>query len=156
MANFNVADFYYGAVLSKLFNNNILPALVEGDDDRQIYKLTTNDGEYRLFIKYRAKSRPGVHGQYRSWQFTFTSEDIDEIFGYISDGHNLLMALVCGEEGFNGSELAVLDRDDITQCLGGGKTSLTISRAKGEKAFRISMGGGRKNAIKIPSNRLVG
>ena len=35
MSKIKVADFYYGAVLSMLFNNHINPALVEGDDDRQ-------------------------------------------------------------------------------------------------------------------------
>jgi len=160
MAKFKMADFYYGSVLSMLFNNNIRnnirPALVEGDDDRRVYDLTTNDGSYKLFIKYRGKRHYSVNSGYRSWQFTFTSKDINEIFEYINNQHNLLLALVCGEKRLKDSELAVLNRDDIIKCgLGNGRTSLTISRVKNEKAFRISTGGGRENAIKIPSSRLL-
>jgi hypothetical protein len=44
MLRFKVADFYCNAVLSMLFNNKITHALVEGNDDRQVYDLTTNDG----------------------------------------------------------------------------------------------------------------
>lgn len=35
MSKTKVEDFFYGAVLSMLFNNHINPALVEGDDDRR-------------------------------------------------------------------------------------------------------------------------
>ena len=53
MSKIKVSDFYYGAVLSMLFNRHISPALVESDDDRQVYDLTTNKDNYRLYIKYR-------------------------------------------------------------------------------------------------------
>jgi len=156
MPKFKVADFYYGAVLSMLFNNNITPALVEGNNDRQIYDFTTDNGNFRLFIKYRSKGRLGSDGEYRSWQFTFTAGDLDEISKYLVEERHFRLALVCGEERLDDSELAILTPEEIEQCLGNGKTSLTISRARGEKAFRISIGGGRDNSIKIPSKRLVG
>lgn len=155
MSKFKVADFYYGAVLSMLFNNDIVPALVEANNDRQVYDFTTDNVDFRLFIKYRAKGRLGKNGEYRSWQFIFSKEDIAEIFEYLGLGYNLLLALVCGEEKLDESELAVLNSEEIKQCLGYGRTSFTISRAKGERAFRVSIGGGRDNSIKIPSNRLV-
>lgn len=56
MSKIKVADFYYGAVLSMLFNSKVNPALVESDENRQLYDLTTNDGSWRLYIKYRANS----------------------------------------------------------------------------------------------------
>lgn len=67
-----------------------------------------------------------------------------------------LLALVCGDENLNKSELAIMNIEDIRKCLSSNKTSFTISRIKGEKAYRVSMGGGRDNSIKIPSNRLIG
>ena len=39
MSKIKVADFYYGAVLSMLFNSKVNPALVESDENRQIYDL---------------------------------------------------------------------------------------------------------------------
>jgi hypothetical protein len=156
MSKFKVADFYYGAVLSMLFNRGISPALVESNNERQVYDFTTDNVDFRVFIKYRAQGRIGKNGDYRSWQFVFTAEDITKISEYLGEERNLLLALVCGEEKLDDSELAVINSEEIKQCLENGKTSITISRAKGEKAFRISLGGGRDNPIKIPSNRLIG
>lgn len=55
MVKVKLADFYYGVVLSMLFNKNITPALVESNDNRRICDLMTNNAEYRLYIKYRTK-----------------------------------------------------------------------------------------------------
>lgn len=153
MSKIKVADFYYGAVLSMLFNNHINPALVEGDDDRQVYDLTTDTGECRLFIKYRADKQETKTLDYNSWLFTFTDSDKSEIQSYIKSGYNLLLALVCGVEGLSNSEIAVVDKDQIKQLNGLGKSSITISRKKNERAYRISVGGGRENAMQIKTNR---
>lgn len=60
---------------------------------------------------------------------------------------------MCGQKGLSESEIAVLDKDQVKEILDLGKTSITISRKKNEKAFRISIGGGRNNSIQIKSNR---
>lgn len=57
MSKIKVADFYYGAVLSMLFNSHINPALVEGDDDRQVYDLTTDTRACRLFMNIELTSK---------------------------------------------------------------------------------------------------
>jgi hypothetical protein len=152
MSKIKVADFYYGAVLSMLFNSHINPALVEGDDDRQVYDFTTNTGEFRLFIKYRAEKQNTKTDDYSSWVFTLTESDKKEILGYI-DSRNLVVALVCGVLGLAESEIAVLNKDEIKQIIDLQKTSITISRKKNERAFRISIGGGRGNSIPIKANR---
>jgi len=153
MSKLKTADFYYGAVLSTLFNNGITPMLIEGGTNRQVYDFITDSTEFRLFVKYRSSGRDGENG-YKSWQFVFSSNDIAEIKQFISEGRNLSIGLVCGTKGLNDSEFAVLHCDEICLLLNSGKKSITISRIKGEKAFRLSIGGGRDNAIKIPSNRL--
>lgn len=153
MSKIKVADFYYGAVLSMLFNNHINPALVEGDDDRQVYDLTTDTGECRLFIKYRADKQDTKTLDYNSWLFAFTDSDKSEIQSYIESVYNLLLALVCGVEGLSNSEIAVVDKDQVKQLNGLGKSSITISRKKNERAYRISVGGGRENAMQIKTNR---
>ncbi|QAT48618.1 hypothetical protein EQM14_01810 [Caproiciproducens sp. NJN-50] len=153
MSKMKIADFYYGAVLSMLFNSHIKPALVEGDDDRQIYDLTTNTGECRFFIKYRADKENRKTEDYSSWVFNLTNSDKQEILSYIDNGYNLVLALVCGVAGLSDSEIAVIDKDQIKELLALGKSSITISIKKGEHAFRISVGGGRENAMKIKTNR---
>ncbi|WP_061213464.1 hypothetical protein [Syntrophomonas wolfei] len=67
--------------------------------------------------------------------------------------YNLLLALVCGVEGLSNSEIAVVDKDQIKQLNSLGKSSITISRKKNERAYRISVGGGRENAMQIKTNR---
>ncbi|MDD4390897.1 MAG: hypothetical protein PHW03_08925 [Eubacteriales bacterium] len=64
-----------------------------------------------------------------------------------------LLALVCGVEGLSNSEIAVVDKDQIKQLNSLGKSSITISRKKNERAYRISVGGGRENAMQIKTNR---
>ena len=153
MSKIKVADFYYGAVLSMLFNRHVNPALVESDDNRQIYDLTTNNGSCRLYIKYRADRIRTKTEDYNSWQFGFSQSEIDELKNYMNSNINLSMALVCGVEGLSESEIAVLDKKEIDELLKLDKTSITISRKKNERAYRISLGGGRSAAIQVKANR---
>lgn len=44
MGRMSQADFFFGAALSVLFNNKMVPALVENGSERRIYDVTTNDG----------------------------------------------------------------------------------------------------------------
>ena len=153
MSKIKVADFYYGAVLSMLFNNHINPALVESDENRRIYDLTTNSGDCRLYIKYRADKQNNKTEDYNSWQFVFTKSEINELKDYIERGFNLSMELVCGVEGFTDSEIATLDKGQIEKILSRNKESISISRKKSERAYRISLGGGRTAAMKVKANR---
>ncbi|KUO63251.1 MAG: hypothetical protein APF84_01795 [Gracilibacter sp. BRH_c7a] len=155
MSKIKVADFYYGAVLSMLFHNNIKPALVEGNDDRQVYDLTTNNTEFRLFIKYRTDKQNIITKDYNSWVFILSENDRKEILYYLDSGYNLIIALACGVKGLIDSELAMLDKHEIKQIIDLQKGSITISRRKNERSFRISIGGGRNSSIQIKANRFT-
>ncbi len=79
----------------------------------------------------------------------------EEILQELLANYPDLLALVCGEEKLYESEYAVLNSEKIKQSFENNKTSITISRVKGEKAFRTSVGGGRSKSIKISTNRLT-
>lgn len=81
------------------------------------------------------------------------SADVDNLQQYIDEGYNLNLALVCGAANFIESELAVLDKEQILQIFNLEKTSITISRKKGEKAYRIPTEGGRESGIKVKYSR---
>lgn len=118
MSIVRTADFYYGVALSALFNNSnkkISAALIMSDESRQLYNLTTNDSECRLFIKYRSGKTNTKTEDYYSWSFTLTDRDKSEIQTLLDKGNNLILALVCGVEGLTDSELALLDRNE-TPC----------------------------------------
>ena len=153
MANLKEADFYYGSVLSRLLCRNINPAIVENGNDRQIMKFTTNQGDFIMFLKYRSKPVTKKDG-YRSWEFTFSANDLTELRQFLSQPIHLSLGLVCADDKLDTSEYAVLHKTDIQSIFVLGKTSFTISRKKGEHAYRVFIGGGRSKAILIPSNRV--
>ena len=152
MSKIKVADFYYGAVLSMLFSHGIKPALVENSTDRQVYDIVTNNSEFRLFVKYRAKKTDTKKEGYSSWVFTIT-EDRAELQSYLDMDKNLIVALVCGEENLGESQLAVLDAEQIKQILDSGKTTINVTINKGECSFRIPMDRSREDGIKVKCSR---
>ncbi|MBQ8566949.1 MAG: hypothetical protein IJ445_05135 [Clostridia bacterium] len=154
MAKLLESDFYYGAILSTLLNNGICPMLIEGGTDRQVYDFTTNHKEFRLFAKYRSAPINTKTEGYCSWQFIFSEKDMDEIKAYLNSGKEFSIGLVCGADALNQSQYAVLKRKNIEELIKQGKTSVTLSRKKGERAFRISIGGGRENSLKIKANEI--
>ena len=62
------------------------------------------------------------------------------------------MALVCGEKVLGDSEIAVLDSKQIEDIIRLGKKSISLSKKKNEKAYRVSLGGGRDDAMQIKTN----
>ena len=141
MANLKEADFYYGSVLSGLLCRNINRAIVENDKDRQIMRFATD------------QPADTNDPTYRSWQFSFSPDDMPELRQFLSQSDHLSLGLVCADDKLDASEYAVLHKEDIQTLFDLGKTSFTISRKKGEKAYRIHIGGGRSRALHIPSNR---
>lgn len=152
MSKIKVADFYYGAVLSMLFSHGIKPALVENGADRQVYDITTNKSEFRLYVKYRANKTDTKKADYSSWVFTI-KDDTAELQSYINNGYKLIIALVCGEENLGESQLAVLDTEQITEIINAGKTTINVTIKKGERAFRIPIDRNRMEGIKVKCNR---
>lgn len=153
MARLTESDFYYGSILSMLFNNGICPMLIEGGADRQVYSFTTNQEDFRLFLKYRSFAAATKNDDYQSWQFVFSDADIEELRRFIAEDTHLSLGLVCGMKELKKSEYAVLHKEELLELLDAGKTSVTVSRKTGEKNFRVSVGGGRANAMQIPANR---
>jgi hypothetical protein len=64
-----------------------------------------------------------------------------------------VLALVCGIAGLSDSEFALIDKEQVKKLINLDKDSITISRRKHERAYRISIGGGRNNAMQITANR---
>ncbi|MBT1248690.1 hypothetical protein [Thermosipho sp. 1244] len=152
MANLKVADFYYGSVLSMLFNAGLTPTLIESSEERRIYKFSVDSGDILLFIKYRTKPNKTKDPDYKSWSFSLTKEDRVKIKQFLND-KLLRLVLVLGMEKLNKSELAILEPEDIKLIIISEKESFTITRRKNERAFRLILNGSRKNSLKIPTNR---
>ena len=151
MGRMSQADFFFGAALSVLFNNRMIPALVENGTERRIYDVVTNSGNYRIFMKYRTKPSTD-NNDLSSWQFMFNNEEVDDFRNNLNE--SILLILICGKEELKDSEMAVLDSTQIKQAIcDTRKTSITIGRKKHARNFYISMGGGRINDLLIKANR---
>lgn len=153
MSRITQADFYYGAVLSTLLNHKITPAYVESNQDSQIYDFSLNHVDFRLYAKYTKDRKNTTTKDYNSWQFGFSKSEIEEIKDYLEKDYNLVIVLVCGMKNLNESEIAVLDKEQIQELIGLNKESISISRKKNERYYRISIGGGRDNSIQIKANK---
>ena len=154
MSKLMESDFYYGAVLSTLLNNGICPMLIEGGADRQVYDFTTDEKEIRMFVKYRSAPIETKTEDYFSWQFVFSEKDLREINSYLKSNKEFSLGLVCGASKLNKSQYVVVEREVVEELFSQRKTSLTVSRRKNERYFRISIGGGRENSIKVKANRI--
>ncbi|NFI54973.1 hypothetical protein FDA48_00990 [Clostridium botulinum] len=115
-------DFYCGAFLSYLLNNNIVPALFEDKEDqnRKIYDFTTDAGDYRAYVKSSEKSSSNSRGDTCNiWTFVFTDNQIDEIkeLKEKTIGRELIFVFVCGQSKLTKSKIAAIPSDKIFQCI---------------------------------------
>lgn len=51
------ADLYFGSLLSLMINNGLTPAILEQGDKRNIYRVSTDKDDYKIFSKYRVLSK---------------------------------------------------------------------------------------------------
>jgi hypothetical protein len=130
MSNIKKSDFYYGSVLATLFSHNVVPALVENGESRRIYKFTTNNGDFII------------------------KDDISTLTEFINSKTNVLLALVCATEDLKNSELACLDSMDIKNILFSKKESITISRKRNKKFFKISVDRKVEDGWDVKANKL--
>jgi len=157
MAEIKMCDFYYGAVLSNLFNRNIVPALIENGDKRRVYSFTTDNTEFTLFVKYASKINSKNSNGFRNWKFVLSDDyiKISECLDNIDNNGNVLLALVCATEELKDSELALLDSSELRQLIATKKPTINISRKKNERYYKIAVDKNRTdNCIKIKANKL--
>ncbi|WP_340673624.1 hypothetical protein [Brevibacillus agri] len=154
------ADFYYGSLLSCFVNRGLAPAIIEPGESRRIYKLATNDGDFRIYAKYVSASLPRQKNDVRLWQFIFSPEEVEYIREYKEIKTTLYFALICGQERMQDSEIAILSLDQVKDCLdvhyGRESYRITIKREKGTHGLKVWGTGradlldGKDNTIRIP------
>ena len=153
MANLDLSDFYYGAVLSQLINNKFSPALIESDKNRRIYNFAIDgSGDFALLLKYRS-ARPRKTKGYSSWQFNLTDSDLNKINGYLTSRKDIRLCLILLTDSLSNSKYAILYKDDIRRLLDLSLTSFTISFKKSENYYRISKNHDREGGFKVECNR---
>ncbi|MCL2695836.1 MAG: hypothetical protein FWE69_05875 [Clostridiales bacterium] len=154
MPQLDVKDFYFGAVLSKLFETRkeVNLFLVQSPEKTsRVYKIMADYADdFSIFAKYRTK-RATSSNDYESWAFKLTKNELAIINEYLSKKEKLSLALVCGVSASNKSHLCILYENDIKKILDVG-ISFTIGREKNKQKYRILSGW--KELMKISTSRL--
>ena len=153
MSKIRSADFYYGAVLSKLLTRGADPIMIEGGQDRRIYEIRKKDISFTLFVKFRTRRERSTEEGLNSWKFSI-KEDMPLLREQMKKNKNLVLALLCASENLGESELALLDCNEVNRLLFLDKESISISRRSGEKYYRIANGPDREDSFEIKANRI--
>jgi hypothetical protein len=154
MTNLNQSDHYYGAALVYLFREHIKPALINIGESRQEYEFTTNNrNDFVLFLMYRVE-RSNLKDNYYSWNLGDIRSDLNDLAKKTGNGKRPILGVVClrkkrqkDEVDLKKTELAFLFPEDIEKIKE--KSSITITRMKREKEFRVLLGGKRDNSLKV-------
>lgn len=97
-----------------------MPALFEEriDRNRKIYDFTTNEGDFRVYVKFSEK--PSSESEYKSsciWNFPFTESQMDEIKNIDINDRKLYFIFICGKKSLNKSKIAIISKDVVTKCI---------------------------------------
>ncbi|WP_217587479.1 hypothetical protein [Lentibacillus saliphilus] len=150
------ADFYFGALLSRLVKSGFAPAIIEEGEKRRIYSLANDFGDYTVYAKYASKPH-GDRAETKRWDFWFSP---DELLSF-QDGKRVeeyIFAFVCGLEELKDSEIAFLTYEDIRKCIGVDYLTpnrrVSVKLEKGSWSFTVYGTGldGQENPIKITRN----
>lgn len=150
------ADFYFGALLSRLVNSGFAPAIIEEGEKRRIYSLANDFGDYTVYAKYASKP-DGDKAEIKRWDFLFSPEELLSI----QNGHSgvqYVFAFVCGLEELKDSEIAFLTYEDFRKCIGidyqTPNRRVSVKLEKGSWNFIIYRTGldGKESPIKVTRN----
>ncbi|EPZ47369.1 hypothetical protein [Alicyclobacillus acidoterrestris] len=111
------ADFYYGSMLSYLINRGLAPAIIEPGEDRRIYSLSTNHGDFQIYAKYLSVPARRQGSGVKIWNFSFTPDEVKSIKEHLDGWGNMYFALICGQERLQDSEIAFVSLSQALECL---------------------------------------
>lgn len=151
------ADFYYGALLSGLINSGFAPAIIEQADNRRLYSITANTGDYMIYAKYASEPLARKNKEVQLWQFVFVQDEIEIIRQFLESNKRYYFALICGKKEFKGSEIALLSLQDVQDCLDYNYVRdsyrITIRSEKGKHGLR-AYGTGRADKLNGVDNTI--
>lgn len=163
MGKIKKMNFYYGAILTSILQNNpdASPTLILNDEEtRQAYKILTNTSnqENILFFKYassKQKMDADEDKQYTSWLFSFSSDDKEKLkMYYEKTGLPVFICLLCLRSKLHNSEIAILKYEEYKMVSQ--NQTVTIGLDPGKHNFYLFLGNSKSKsmAYKIPTTRI--
>ncbi len=158
MTTIRKADFYYGSLLSVFINNGMAPAIVEPGENRRIYSVTTDEGEYEIYTKYASMPGKRKNKHTKIWTFSFSTEEMERIKQYRDNGKKYAFAFVCGQHNkMQDSEIAILTLEQAQDCLDidfqRENHRITVKAIKGRRGLGV-YGTGRADQLNGKDNTL--
>lgn len=128
-------NFYHGAIIAHLLNQENplnLRLLEKEEDDRGVYRVSSNEKDYVLFCRYSAKPVKNNKRNSKEWQFTFTQTDVERLKKYLLQDTKFFLILVCVAKTITAhvNEAYVLDKEKIEQLM-------VLNTPKRNQAIRV-------------------
>lgn len=134
-----------------------VPAILEDGENRSIYSISNDHGDFEIYAKYR--SNPANNNKGNRWDFIILENEAEEIKKMDpKEGVKYLFCFICGKESLAGSEIAFLDYDELRRVIGEGYASPTrrVSIVAGNGKWTYEIYGTALNigdqALKITRN----
>ena len=166
MCKLKVVYFYYGAFLSALLSTpGGRPSLFDETGSRRIYRLETNNNNECYFIAKYVTDLKTKTDAFNHWVFIFSPAEVKKMQELHREKGNVKVVLICVKEGFSDSELAIINYEDVMDCLGvdAGVKSYRINIKAYNKKHGLRMYGsgrsdklnGKDNTLKVARQELV-
>lgn len=136
-------DYYAGAFITSLLNSaKGTPALFDETNDSRRLQITTDLGEFNIYIKYAGTSRISqVKGRKKtSWGVNFSEIDINKLENeFVQDQYINYVALVLSNRTMSDTRIAVISYNDIMERLAkitpGGNRRINVVRYGNDHTF---------------------
>jgi len=147
MAYIAKSDYFAGIFLTTILKTaKTVPLLCDALSDVKCVVFDTDIGYFNVFVKYSTTLKDGwdnknQHKTKRTyWNITFTYDEYSYLLNYFEEQNKKnLVAIVCTNEKFTGSKIAILTLEEAKKCLNtqtnGGQRRITVSRTGSEHNF---------------------
>lgn len=156
MSETKKSHHYFGAALSHLINNGCKIAIIESSSTINTYSIFTDANEYELLMKYRALDRISTKRDSRSWNFSFTPDEVYKIWGKFvdkDDNKERFLLLVCSQKNLKNTEFVLINKQHIQDIFyQNEKVSITVRIEKHSPYIQIHLEKSQNGCLQIQRN----
>jgi hypothetical protein len=117
-------DYFVGVFVSAILNcaRNV-PALMEETSDSKKVQFETDNGKYKVYVKYSKTMKVGKN-KTRYWFIPFSKRDYDRLCDFSKDNNDYknYIAVICANSTLTTTWIGVLDYDNVIKFFGNNST----------------------------------
>ena len=124
MSQIKKIDYYVGVFLSAILKSaNTVPALFDETDKSKKIEFTTDTNKFNIYVKYSTNIKetpPTKNGEKKKetyWNITFTNSEYEKFANFKKANFLNYLVLVCTNESYSTTWLAVVDYELAMKCL---------------------------------------